>query len=719
MGDMFTYNGTHKEENSLSETLRRNLNMEMKDLLDEYGCMTFSDDVMKERIPKSTYKAFHEALDNGEALPKEVATVIANAMKIWAIEHGATHFTHWFTPMTGLTAEKHDAFLEPTHDGSAVLEFSGKTLRKGEPDASSFPSGGLRATFEARGYTAWDCTSPAFVKDGSLYIPTLFCSYTGEALDKKTPLLRSVDALSKSSVRLLKKLGLEDVTSVSASVGAEQEYFLVADEYYQKRMDLRLTGRTLYGSMAPKGQELEDHYFGSIKRKVGAFMKDLDRELWKYGIPSKTKHNEVAPAQHEVACVYAKVNITTDNNHLLMQIAQDIAKKHGLRCLLHEKPFDGVNGSGKHNNWSVTTNTGVNLFNPGPNPIENLPFLATLAATIKGVDEYAELLRMSAASAGNDHRLGANEAPPAIISIFLGEELDDLVDTIVNGTALSDNTKERFKTGVAVVPDFSKDTTDRNRTSPFAFTGNKFEFRAVGSAQSVAGPNTVLNTILAEEFDQISDAIDAGEKPMDIIKRFLSEHKRIIFNGDGYSKEWEEEAARRGLPNNKNTVDAADCLLDEKNVELYSKHGVYTKVELDSRYEIMLENYSNTLQVEGLTALKMAKNEIYPAVVKYIGKVAKDAKDLAELGVDNSFLKANLEELTTLATKMNAQMATLEEKINTVRSADLDVKETAVFWRDEVLTAMADLRATADKLETLVDEKDWPMPNYVDLMFGI
>ncbi len=693
--------------------------MEMKDLLDEYGCMTFSDDVMKERIPKSTYKAFHEALDNGEALPKEVATVIANAMKIWAIEHGATHFTHWFTPMTGLTAEKHDAFLEPTHDGSAVLEFSGKTLRKGEPDASSFPSGGLRATFEARGYTAWDCTSPAFVKDGSLYIPTLFCSYTGEALDKKTPLLRSVDALSKSSVRLLKKLGLEDVTSVSASVGAEQEYFLVADEYYQKRMDLRLTGRTLYGSMAPKGQELEDHYFGSIKRKVGAFMKDLDRELWKYGIPSKTKHNEVAPAQHEVACVYAKVNITTDNNHLLMQIAQDIAKKHGLRCLLHEKPFDGVNGSGKHNNWSVTTNTGVNLFNPGPNPIENLPFLATLAATIKGVDEYAELLRMSAASAGNDHRLGANEAPPAIISIFLGEELDDLVDTIVNGTALSDNTKERFKTGVAVVPDFSKDTTDRNRTSPFAFTGNKFEFRAVGSAQSVAGPNTVLNTILAEEFDQISDAIDAGEKPMDIIKRFLSEHKRIIFNGDGYSKEWEEEAARRGLPNNKNTVDAADCLLDEKNVELYSKHGVYTKVELDSRYEIMLENYSNTLQVEGLTALKMAKNEIYPAVVKYIGKVAKDAKDLAELGVDNSFLKANLEELTTLAAKMNAQMATLEEKINTVRSADLDVKETAVFWRDEVLTAMADLRATADKLETLVDEKDWPMPNYVDLMFGI
>ena len=444
--------------------------MEMKDLLDEYGCLTFSDEVMKERIPKSTYKAFHEAMDRGEPLPKEAATVIANAMKIWAIEHGATHFTHWFTPMTGLTAEKHDAFLEPNQNGGAVLEFSGKTLRKGEPDASSFPSGGLRATFEARGYTAWDVTSPAFVKDGSLYIPTLFCSYTGEALDKKTPLLRSCDALSHSACKLLPLLGVEGVHSVTASVGAEQEYFLVADEYWQKRMDLRLTGRTLYGANAPKGQELEDHYFGSIKRKVGAFMKDLDRELWKYGIPSKTKHNEVAPAQHEVACVYSRVNITTDNNHLLMQLAQDIAKKHGLRCLLHEKPFEGVNGSGKHDNWSVMTDTGINLFNPGKNPIENLPFLAALACTVKGVDEYAELLRMSAASAGNDHRLGANEAPPAIISMFLGEELNNLVDSIINDGELNEVTKERFRTGVAVVPTFSKDTTDRKRTSPLAFT---------------------------------------------------------------------------------------------------------------------------------------------------------------------------------------------------------------------------------------------------------
>ncbi len=485
--------------------------MDINKLLEDYGCLTFSDDVMKERIPKSVYKAFHESLDKGEPLVKETATVIANAMKIWAVEHGATHFTHWFMPMTGLTAEKHDAFLEP--DGNkAVLEFSGKTLRKGEPDASSFPSGGLRATFEARGYTAWDCTSPAFVKDGSLYIPTLFCSYTGEALDKKTPLLKSVDALSRASCRLLPLLGVEGVTHVSASVGSEQEYFLVADEFYQKRMDLKLTGRTLFGAKAPKGQELEDHYFGSIKRKVAAFMKDLDNELWKYGIPSKTKHNEAAPAQHEVACVYRNVNITTDNNHLLMQLMQDIAKRHGLRCLLHEKPFEGVNGSGKHNNWSVVTNTGMNLFDPGKNPERNLPFLAALACTIKAVDEYADLLRMSTASAGNDHRLGANEAPPAIISMFLGEELDKVIHAIVDGKELEEITTGRFQTGVSVVPDFSKDNTDRNRTSPFAFTGNKFEFRAVGSAQSIAGPNTILNTILAEEMDQMANAIENGKK---------------------------------------------------------------------------------------------------------------------------------------------------------------------------------------------------------------
>ena len=693
--------------------------MEMKDLLDEYGCLTFSDDVMKERIPKSTYKAFHEAMDRGEPLPKEAATVIANAMKIWAIEHGATHFTHWFTPMTGLTAEKHDAFLEPNQNGGAVLEFSGKTLRKGEPDASSFPSGGLRATFEARGYTAWDVTSPAFVKDGSLYIPTLFCSYTGEALDKKTPLLRSCDALSHSACKLLPLLGVEGVHSVTASVGAEQEYFLVADEYWQKRMDLRLTGRTLYGANAPKGQELEDHYFGSIKRKVGAFMKDLDRELWKYGIPSKTKHNEVAPAQHEVACVYSRVNITTDNNHLLMQLAQDIAKKHGLRCLLHEKPFEGVNGSGQHDNWSVMTDTGINLFNPGKNPIENLPFLAALACTVKGVDEYAELLRMSAASAGNDHRLGANEAPPAIISMFLGEELNNLVDSIINDGELNEVTKERFRTGVAVVPTFSKDTTDRNRTSPFAFTGNKFEFRAVGSAQSVAGPNTILNVILAEEFDQMAEEILGGKEPMEVIREYLTDHQRIIFNGDGYSAEWEKEAERRGLPNNKTTIEAAQCLKSEKAIELFTKHDVYNDVELKSRYDILLDGYCKTLRVEALTALKMAKTEIYPAVVKYIGTVAKDAKDLQELSIDNVFLKENLTELSTLATQMKAEMAALEKAIDEADHNDADIKEQALCWRDSVLASMNKLRETADTLETMVDQNDWPIPSYVDLLFGI
>ena len=584
--------------------------MEMNKLLEDYGCLAFSDDVMKERIPKSIYKAFHESLDNGEELSKECATVIANAMKIWALENGATHFTHWFMPMTGLTAEKHDAFLEP--DGcKAVLEFSGKTLRKGEPDASSFPSGGLRATFEARGYTAWDCTSPAFVKDGSLYIPTLFCSYTGEALDKKTPLLRSCDALSKAACRLLPLLGEKGITKVTASVGAEQEYFLVDDKYYQERMDLKLTGRTLFGAMAPKGQELEDHYFGSLKRKVSAFMKDLDHELWKYGIPSKTKHNEVAPAQHEVACVYSKVNITTDNNHLLMQIMQDIAKKHGLRCLLHEKPFAGVNGSGKHDNWSVITNTGINLFNPGANPAENKPFIATLACTIKAVDDYADLLRMSIASAGNDHRLGANEAPPAIISMFLGEELD------------------------------------------------------------------------------------------------------------GYSAEWEEEAAKRGLPNNKNTVDALKCLKEEKNLEMLDRLGVYSRVELGSRYEILLENYIKTIQVEGLTALKMAKSQIYPAVCDYLSKVSSEVIAAKEAGLDVDFLVDDANALAKLVKTMKEQMTTLETNIAAAQASEEEIFEQAVAWRDDVFAMMQALRETVDQLEESIDAEYWPMPTYLDLLFGI
>lgn len=692
--------------------------MDMNKLLENYGCLTFSDDIMRERIPKSTYKAFHEALDKGEPLAKETATVIANAMKIWAVENGATHFTHWFMPMTGLTAEKHDAFLEP--DGNkAILEFSGKTLRKGEPDASSFPSGGLRATFEARGYTAWDCTSPAFVKDGSLYIPTLFCSYTGEALDKKTPLLKSVDALTKASCRLLPMLGMEGVTHVSASVGSEQEYFLVADEYYQKRMDLKLTGRTLFGAMAPKGQELEDHYFGSLKRKVAAFMKELDQELWKYGIPSKTKHNEVAPAQHEVACVYRNVNITTDNNHLLMLLMQDIAKKHGLRCLLHEKPFDGVNGSGKHNNWSVVTNTGVNLFNPGQNPSENLPFLAALACTIKAVDEYADLLRMTTATAGNDHRLGANEAPPAIISMFLGEDLDKIIHAIIEGAELENIDKARFQTGVSVVPDFSKDNTDRNRTSPFAFTGNKFEFRAVGSSQSIAGPNTILNSILAYEMEEMADEIESGKEPMEVIKEFLSQHQRIIFNGDGYSKEWEEEAKRRGLPNRKNTVEAMEHLLDEKNVKMFKRLGIYSEIELQARYEILLENYNKTIQVEALTALKMARNEIYPAALAYLDQMTKTSLHMQELGVNIDYLVDDVKSLSSLLSQMKNQMMILEKHIDKAQHLEADILEIAKIWRDDVLSTMTILRQIVDQIENCVDEKYWPMPTYMDLLFGI
>lgn len=692
--------------------------MDMNKLLENYGCLTFSDDIMRERIPKSTYKAFHEALDKGEPLAKETATVIANAMKIWAVENGATHFTHWFMPMTGLTAEKHDAFLEP--DGNkAILEFSGKTLRKGEPDASSFPSGGLRATFEARGYTAWDCTSPAFVKDGSLYIPTLFCSYTGEALDKKTPLLKSVDALTKASCRLLPMLGMEGITHVSASVGSEQEYFLVADEYYQKRMDLKLTGRTLFGAMAPKGQELEDHYFGSLKRKVAAFMKELDQELWKYGIPSKTKHNEVAPAQHEVACVYRNVNITTDNNHLLMLLMQDIAKKHGLRCLLHEKPFDGVNGSGKHNNWSVVTNTGVNLFNPGQNPSENLPFLAALACTMKAVDEYADLLRMTTATAGNDHRLGANEAPPAIISMFLGEDLDKIIHAIIEGAELENIDKARFQTGVSVVPDFSKDNTDRNRTSPFAFTGNKFEFRAVGSSQSIAGPNTILNSILAYEMEEMADEIESGKEPMEVIKEFLSQHQRIIFNGDGYSKEWEEEAKRRGLPNRKNTVEAMECLLDEKNVKMFKRLGIYSEIELQARYEILLENYNKTIQVEALTALKMARNEIYPAALAYLDQMTKTSLHMQELGVNIDYLVDDVKSLSSLLSQMKNQMMILEKHIDRAQHLEADILEIAKIWHDDVLSTMTILRQIVDQIENCVDEKYWPMPTYMDLLFGI
>ena len=690
----------------------------MENLLENYGCYTFNDEEMKKRVTKEVYQTFHKSLDKGEPLAKEIATEIANAMKDWAVEKGATHFTHWFAPLTGLTAEKHDAFLEI--DGEiAKLEFSGRLLRKGEPDASSFPSGGLRATFEARGYTAWDCTSPAFVKDGSLYIPTLFCSYTGEALDNKTPLLKSCDALNKEALRLLPLLGLKDVTSVTSYVGSEQEYFLVAEEFYNKRLDLRLTGRTLYGALPPKGQELDDHYFGSINKKVSDFMKDLDNELWKYGIPAKTKHNESAPAQHEIACIYRKANITTDNNHLLMQTMKDLAKKHGLRCLLHEKPFAGVNGSGKHNNWSVVTDTNINLFRPGSDPVNNLPFLATLACVVKGVDEYADLLRLSIASAGNDHRLGGNEAPPATVSMFLGEDINKIIDSVIENKELKGKEKDRFQTGVSVIPDFAKDRADRNRTSPFAFTGNKFEFRGVGSSQSIANPNTMLNSILAIEMKEMADLIEFGKKAIDVIRDFFVNHKRVIFEGDGYSSEWEKEVLKRGLSNIKNTVDAICRLKDEKLVNMLIELGVYSKTEIESRYEVLLESYCKTIQVEALTASKMARNEIFPACLTYLKNISKTLESLRENKINNEYLFREVSDLSNLLNKMKSAMDKLDEKIKKARSIKNNIYQSAMIWRDDVLVSMNELRFVADILETKVDEAYWPMPSYIDLLYGI
>ena len=692
--------------------------MDANKVLANYGCYTFNDDVMKARLPKETYEEFKTSLEKNETLSKECAAVIADVMLEWATELGATHFTHWFAPLTGLTAEKHDAFLELVDD-KATLKFNGKLLRKGETDASSFPSGGLRATFEARGYTAWDCTSLAFVKDGSLYIPTLFCSYTGEALDNKTPLLKSCDALNKEAVRLLKLIGLDDVKSVTSYVGAEQEYFLVDEEYYEKRLDLKLTGRTLYGANPPKGQELEGHYYGYLNNRVANFMKELDSELWKYGIPAKTKHNEAAPAQHEIACIYRKVNITTDNNHLIMQLMQDIAKKHGLRCLLHEKPFRGVNGSGKHNNWSVVTNTGINLFKPGTDPINNKAFLATLACMIKGVDDYADLLRLSIATPGNDHRLGGNEAPPAAISMFLGQDLNDVIEAIINNQTPHELIKSRFKTGVSVIPDFQKDNTDRNRTSPFAFTGNKFEFRGVGSSQSIAIANTMLNTMLAQTMSKMSEKLEQGICLNDVLKKFFNNHKRVIFEGNGYSKEWEEEVSKRGLSNLKNTVDAIKVLKNTNLTKALIDQGVLSSLEIDSRYEILLDSYSKAIQVEATTALYMAKNQIFPACVEYYNKVLNAFKVAAELKCPCGFLSNEAVVLGNLITQMQQAIVTLEDNIKEAQMVKNDCLLTANIWKDKVVVSMNKLREIVDTLETKVDEKTWPMPTYIDLLFGI
>ena len=692
----------------------------MANVPEYFGSDVFNESVMKERLPKATYKALKKTIDNGDPLDIEVANIVANAMKDWAVEKGCTHYTHWFQPMTGLTAEKLDSFISPTEDGHVIMEFSGKELVKGEPDASSFPSGGLRATFEARGYTAWDPTSYAFIKEKALCIPTAFCSYNGEALDKKTPLLRSMEAINKSALRILKLFG-SDATRVTANVGPEQEYFLVDREMYAKREDLILAGRSLYGAPAPKGQELEDHYFGTIKTRVQAYMKDLDEQLWKLGIYAKTKHNEVAPAQHELAPIYGTTNIATDHNQLTMEIMKRTARKHGFKCLLHEKPFAGINGSGKHNNWSISTNTGVNLLDPGKTPAENAQFLLFLTAVIKAVNDYQDILRASVASAGNDHRLGANEAPPAIISIFLGDEITGVLDAIVNGVKYEDKRVE-MEIGVDVLPHFPKDTTDRNRTSPFAFTGNKFEFRMPGSKLSVAGPNTVLNTIVADVLDQFADELEKADNFQDalddLIKRTIKENQNIIFNGNGYSDEWPVEAEKRGLLNLKSTPEAVPAFLAQKNVDVFSKYGVYTEAELQSRVEILLDEYCKTLNIEALTMIDMAKKEILPAAAKYIKDIAKTAELAKSCGAETVFEEETVKEISALVTEMYKALGTLEADVQKVHAIE-DTQEMANFFHDTIFADMGALRVPADKIETLVGKEYWPYQTYSDLLFYV
>lgn len=690
-----------------------------------FGCNVFNDTIMRARLPKNIYKSLKKTIDEGLPLDPSIADVVANAMKDWAIEKGATHFTHWFQPMTGITAEKHDSFISPTSDGRILMEFSGKELIKGEPDASSFPSGGLRATFEARGYTAWDCTSPAFIKDGTLCIPTAFCSYTGEALDKKTPLLRSMEAVSKQAVRVLKALGNTTATRVTSTVGPEQEYFIVDKTKYDLRKDLILTGRTLFGAKPPKGQELEDHYFGTLKERIANFMQEVDQELWKLGVLAKTKHNEVAPAQHELAPIFSTTNVATDHNQLVMETMKKVALRHGLVCLLHEKPFAGVNGSGKHNNWSLSTNDGQNLLEPGKTPHENEQFLLFLAATIQAVDEYADLLRMSAANPGNDHRLGANEAPPAIISIFLGEQLTEILEQIENGGAKSSKSIGELKFGVSTLPTLPKDATDRNRTSPFAFTGNKFEFRMVPSSASIAGPNIVLNTIAAETLSRIADRLEKASnvdaEAQTIVEEIVKNHKRIIFNGNNYSNEWVEEAAKRGLPNINSTVAAIQALVVEKNIEIFEKHDVLTRVECHSRYEINLEAYIKQINIEALTMLSMAKQQILPAVIDFTTDVAasinqvKGAVPSASIGAQERLLV----EVSSLLDAFSRGIADLEAALEKVDEHGNEALAMAEYYRDIVFTSMGKLRTIGDKLETIVDAEVWPFPTYADLLFNV
>ena len=687
-----------------------------------FGTDVFNESVMQQRLPKSVYKSLKKTVQSGQPLDLDVANVVAAAMKDWAVEKGCTHYTHWFQPMTGITAEKHDSFISPVGDGKVIMEFSGKELVKGEPDASSFPSGGLRATFEARGYTAWDPTSYAFIKGKSLCIPTAFCSYTGEALDKKTPLLRSMEALDKSSVKLLHLFGMNDVTRVTANVGPEQEYFLVDREMYSHRKDLILAGRTLFGAPAPKGQELEDHYFGTIKTRVNGYMEDLDEQLWRLGICAKTKHNEVAPAQHELAPIFNTTNIATDHNQITMELMKRTARKHGFKCLLHEKPFEGVNGSGKHNNWSVSTNTGVNLLDPGKTPAENAVFLTYLVAVIKAVNDYQDLLRASVATAGNDHRLGANEAPPAIISIFLGDELNEIIEALAEGHEPEKHGKESMKIGVDVLPTFPKDTTDRNRTSPFAFTGNKFEFRSPGSRLSCAGPMTIMNTIVAEVLDQfyekLKDAEDFNTALNELIRQTIIENKRIIFNGNGYSDEWVKEAEERGLINLRTTPDAIPVYLYDKNVEVLSKHGVYSRVELESRVEILLDEYCKTINIEAKTMIDMAKKDILPAVMSYVKDLGATAATAQQLGADLTVETELVKRLSSLAAETYKALGELEKAEDTVAKI-ADTAEAANFFRDTVLPCMAALRKPADEMEALCGEKYWPYPTYEQLLFYV
>ena len=696
----------------------------MASVTELFGSMVFDDRKMQERLPRTTYKSLKKTVKNGEPLDISVANAVANAMKDWAVEMGCTHYTHWFQPMTGVTAEKHDSFIYPTDGGSIIMEFSGKELIKGEPDASSFPSGGIRATFEARGYTTWDPTSPAFIREKTLYIPTAFCSYTGEVLDKKTPLLRSMERLSDVAVKMLHLLGKKDVCRVTTTVGPEQEYFLIDKEMYDKRPDIIYTGRTLFGAPAPKGQELEDHYFGAIKTRVSAFMNELDEELWKLGVLAKTKHNEVAPSQHELAPIFETSNIATDHNELTMEVMKKVAERHGLVCLLHEKPFAGVNGSGKHNNWSISTNTGENLLDPGKNPESNLQFQIFLAAVVKAVHEYQDLLRLTVASAGNDHRLGANEAPPAIISMYLGDDLGALVDAIVNGTEYKGSDKADMLTKVNVLADFKKDNSDRNRTSPFAFTGNKFEFRALGSSLNIACPNYMLNTMVAQElsefFEELKDAEDLEAAAKALIKRVFTEHKAIIFNGDNYSEEWVAEAERRGLCNYRSLPEAMAHYVDKKNIDLFVSNGIVNEAEIRARYEIELEHYSKQIRIEALTMVDMAEKNITPAVISFV-------KEMTDAALAKKALSASVSVYaeTSLIEELSADLENFVKKTAELKAATDGIKsisdslEQAKYCREKVFTLMNELRAVGDAMEKKTSAEYWPYPSYGEILFGV